>query len=150
MDASDNDSMTEHLFAVNQAIAIVITIESDSYSDTEIDKRRTKWGGSVKGKSKNKEHEFEEAYQKITRDYFSQSELIYNESDFERRFRMPRSVFNSIANSLIGTEPFIKYVLKNNALTIYPLCQLVGAMRQLSYDIGADGIDEYCRMLETM
>lgn len=50
---------------------------------------------------------------------------------------------------MIGTEPFAKHVSKNNAPTIHPLCRLVGAMRQLSYGIGADGIDEHCRMSET-
>ena len=63
---------------------------------------------------------------------------------------MPRSVFNTIANSLIGIEPFIKHISINKIPTIHPLCHLVGAMRWLSYDIGADGIDEYCRMSETV
>lgn len=68
MDASDDDSITEHLFAVNQAAAILITAESDSDSDAEIDERRTRWGGSVKGKAKNKERGFDEAYQKIAQE----------------------------------------------------------------------------------
>ena len=41
IDASDNDSVTEYLFAVNQAIAIVVNAESDSEIDTETDERRT-------------------------------------------------------------------------------------------------------------
>ena len=39
----------------------MITAESDSGSDAKIDKRRTRWGDSVKGKAKNKECGFNEA-----------------------------------------------------------------------------------------
>ena len=84
------------------------------------------------------------------RDCFSRVESICNESDFQRRFCIPRSVFNTILNILIRIEPFVKHVSKNKTLTINPLCRLVGVMRQLIYGVGANGIDEYCRILETV
>ena len=62
---------------------------------------------------------------------------------------MPRSVFGTITNSAIRTEPFVKHVTKNKIPTINSLCCLVRAMRQLSYGPRANRIDEHCTMLET-
>jgi hypothetical protein len=51
------------------------------------------WGGSRKGKQPNKNRNFTQAYQKVVEDYFNGRESVYDEKDFERRFRMPRTVF---------------------------------------------------------
>ena len=50
------------------------------------------WGGSRPGKAPNKNRDFVGAHKKLAEHYFSGEESVYNEIDFERRFRMPRSV----------------------------------------------------------
>ena len=50
------------------------------------DEEKRKHGGSVPGKAPNKKRDFAGAYNR----------LVKNEIDFERRFPMPREVFNRI------------------------------------------------------
>jgi hypothetical protein len=46
----------------------------------------TKQGGSMPGKATNKNRDFEDAYQRLIRDYFSGINSVYDEVDFEQRF----------------------------------------------------------------
>ena len=65
-------------------------------------------GSPAYGKAPNKERGFDEAYDRLVRDYFSGPESTYDETDFERRFRMPRSVFTLLHGAVVGVEPSIK------------------------------------------
>lgn len=42
-------------------------------------------------KAANKERDFKAANEQVMKDYFSGPDSIYNERDFERRFRVPRT-----------------------------------------------------------
>jgi hypothetical protein len=67
------------------------------------------WGtGSQIGKSKNKDRDFEGAYQRLIKNYFSGTASTYDEDDFERRFRMPRSVFNRIYETIKDKGCFVE------------------------------------------
>ena len=61
-----------------------------------------------KERSANKERDFQEAYNRMVRFYFSGRESVYNERDFERRFRVPRVAFNRIHDNLMGKDPFVQ------------------------------------------
>ena len=136
----------EHLNILqNGAIAIptIINILSQSTNDSMI------WGGSRPGKSPNKERDFELAYERITKDYFSGDDSTYNEQDFERRFRLPRNVFDTIYNKILGKSIFIQRKDAANKLGIHPLCRFVACIRYLAYGGSFDSLDEYCRLSES-
>jgi hypothetical protein len=73
-------------------------IDSDSSDDDE-----NGWGGSMQGKAPNKNRDC--AYQCLVKNYFCGTDSKFDEKDFERRFRMPRAVFNRIAERIIGKPP---------------------------------------------
>ena len=94
MDLSNDDTAEEHLNLVSQVVAMQEDVDSDSESEIDDDFQRTKWGGSPReGKARNKDRGFNEAYDRLVRDYFSGPQSTHDETEFERRFRMPRSVF---------------------------------------------------------
>ncbi len=82
--------------------AFLMDLLSSSNEDEEEQKQ---WGGSRKGRAPNKERDFAGAYAKLVKDYFSGPNSVHDEADFERRFRMPRSIFNRISDALMGKEP---------------------------------------------
>jgi Plant transposon protein len=82
------------------------------------------------------------AYQRVVNNYFNGRESVYSEYDFERRFRVPRSVFNRIHDRLMGTHPFIHYEDATKKKGIYLLVKLVGCFRYLAYGDAFDREDE--------
>ena len=136
----------EHLSILEKgsvAIPTIISILSKETNDS------MKWGGSRPGKSPNKERGFEIAHERITKDYFSGEESTYNEQDFERRFRLPRNVFDTIYNKILGKSIFIQRKDAANKLGIHPLCRFVACIRYLAYGGSFDSLDEYCRLSES-
>lgn len=80
------------------------------------------WGGSRPGRSSNKKRDFVGAYNRLVSNYFSGLASKYNEEDFERQFRMPRSVFNRIQQAILGCPPFVQQTNQITQLPgIYPL-----------------------------
>jgi len=57
--------------------------------------RRPRYTGSVPSRRPNKRRNFRSGLRGILREYFGLNgePPVYNEGDFERRFRVPRSVF---------------------------------------------------------
>ena len=82
-------------------IAIDELMDSSSSSEEEESKRN---------RAPNKERNFVAAYEQQIAFYFSGPESVYNEADFERRFRCPRSVFNRVHDAMMGKHPFIHYM----------------------------------------
>ena len=114
------------------------------------DEEETQWGGSRPGKAPNKMRDFERAYQRLLSQYFNVVESIYDEGDFERRFRMPRAVFNRIADAVFGQQSF---VLRQDALGrngIHPLVRLTACLRILAYGVPSDSLDENLEVSETV
>lgn len=110
----------------------------------------TNWGGSVKGKKPNKNRGFVAAYKKLVGDYFSGSDSVYDEVDFERRFAQPRSLFVQVYEGCINKPPFVLY---KDGVTgkqgIHPLNRITGCLRFLSYGCAYDADDEYVRISES-
>lgn len=117
--------------------------------DDSSDEDESTWGGSRPGKSPNKERDFAGAYEQLTRDYFSGEESIYDEQDFNRRFRMPRSVFDKINNGINGRGSFKQSYNCTGKAGIHPLCRLTAVLRMIAYGDAADRQDEYMHLSET-
>jgi len=126
-------------------IVDMMVMELLSSSDEEEDED----AGPPRSRKKNKDRDFPLAYANVIRDYFSGPDSIYDEKDFERRFRVPRVIFNCIWEKLQGEYPFVGPV--KDALGkpgIFPLVRLVACFRHIAYGDGYDREDEYCRMSE--
>lgn len=112
----------------------------DSSSDEEAKKKE---------KSPNKQRDFKMANDLLVSQYFSGRESVYSEADFERRFRMPRTVFQRIHDALMGTDPFIHKEDASKKLGLYPLVKLVACLRHLAYGDAYDREDENLQISET-
>jgi Plant transposon protein len=107
-------------------------------------------GHTARGpRAPNKSRDFKGAHEQLTKDYFNGTESIYNERDFERRFRVPRSVFNVVHNRLMGVDPFIHKTDCFGNKGIYPLVKLVASFRFLAYGDSYDREDENLRIAES-
>jgi len=97
------------------------SINDSAYSNTNLvatttasatvaiaDEMDGQWGGSQPGRAANLPRDFQGASRRLRRQYFSGADSIYNESHFERRFRMPRSVFDFLWNRIKGIPPFVQ------------------------------------------
>jgi Plant transposon protein len=117
-----------------------------------------------RSRAANKDRDFVVGHRRLMLDYFWPFEAerddhsgrfgpVYDERDFERRFRMPRSVFNTIFAAVGEDNEYQRLGLKRDAtgiLAATPLQKVVAAIRQRSLGIGADSIDKYCRVSETV
>jgi hypothetical protein len=149
---SDDDMDDEAAAAAS--ILDLLGIAASIEEDDEMSKAEETpaWGGSRPGKAPNKNRDFMGAQKKLVEHYFSGEESLYNEIDFERRFRMPRSVFNRIHDALVEEreEPFIqKYCSVTKKPGISPLCRLVACLRKVCYGDADDREDEYLQLSET-
>jgi len=108
------------------------------------------WGGSLPGKAPNKARNFLAAKQKLVRQYFSGEASVYDEHDFERRFRMPRSVFMKVKEAVIGEAPFIQKADAAGRPGIDPLVRLTACLRRLAYGTAGDLGDETFEMSQTV
>ena len=114
-----------------------------------VNQEQKKWGGSPPGKKGNKDRNFSSAYERIMQDYFVGENSTYNEQDFDRRFRLPRNVFDKIYNRVLGKSLFVQRRDAAKKLGIHPLCRFVACIRYLAYGVSFDFLDEYCRMSES-
>jgi hypothetical protein len=105
-----SDSSEEELVEFLDTILLTAQAMDMSSDDESTDDEDTFscWGGSRAGRSNNIPRDFEEAYQRLIKQYFSGEESLYNEASFERRFGVPRVVFNRIYDSLTGNDPFVR------------------------------------------
>jgi len=84
----------------------------------------------------------------ILRDYFGLNwePPVYNEVDFERRFRVPRSVFLRIYNAVKDRPFFAQRINATGRLQAHPLQKAVAAFRVIAYVEAPDRTDEYVRL----
>lgn len=104
--------------------------------------------GSTHGRRVNKRRGFDWGMERIVDDYFAE-DCVYSVDDFERRFRVPRQVFERVRSALEGSGVFVRRVDALGVPGIHPLQRIVAAMRMLSTGVGGDVVDEYCRVSET-
>jgi hypothetical protein len=129
-------------------LAMFLEEEDEEGEEDEANDDR-QWGGSRPGKAPNKNRNFSQADRILREHYFSGEASIYDEHDFERRFRMPRSVFIRVYEGVVGRGTFIQHCLKNGQPGITPLCRVVAAMRVICYGIAADAQDEIFQLGES-
>jgi hypothetical protein len=86
-----------------QCAALVVASVAEA-SDTPVVSMR---GGSRPGKAKNRDNGIAQGAELIDRDYFSRVCLLpapISEAEFERRFRMPRSVYEVLREGSLETD----------------------------------------------
>jgi hypothetical protein len=90
------------------------------------DEEEVKWGGSLPGKSPNLKRDFDGAYKRLTKMYFSGDKLTYTDSMFKRRFRVSPAIFNRIYNVVHGRGCFYPEGTKDatGKQAIHPLVRL--------------------------
>ena len=139
--------MAVNIIAQTQAAAIPLPpgVLKDDSSDEE-----GKWGGSLPGKAPNKPRNFELARTTLIRQYFNGENSTFDETDFERRFRMPRSVFVKVKDAVIGVPPFIETADGFGKPGIDPLVRLTACFRKLAYGSASDICDETFEMSESV
>jgi hypothetical protein len=84
----------------------------------------------------------------LIQDYFNGSESVYDEDDFERRFRMPRSAFSRIYEKIYGHGRFKESRDALGKGGIHPLVRMVACLRHLHYGDAYDREDENLRIGE--
>jgi len=114
--------------------------------------RRRRYCGSSVGRRGNKRRDFAAGLQRILRDYFGVGgeAPIYDERDFETRFRVPRAVFRRVYLA-VKDEPFFQQRINaTGRLQAHPLQKVVAAFRVIAYGEAADRADEYVRLSGTV
>jgi len=110
--------------------------------------RRPRYVRSVPGRRPNKRRKFRSGLRATLRDYFvlNGDPPVYNEGDFERRFRMPRSVFLRVYNAVKVRPFFAQRINATGRLQAHPLQKVVAAFRVIAYGEAPDRTDEYVRL----
>jgi len=110
--------------------------------------QRPRYRGSVPGRAANCRRDFALGLHCILKDYFGidGQPPVFGSSLFERRFRVPRSLFVRIYNDL-KDRPFWKQRINATGQPqSHPIQKLVGAFRVLAYGECPDRGDEYVRL----
>jgi hypothetical protein len=152
--------MTSHSFGIDDLLYNVIVQEDgiddevievllEEYLDSSDDDDSRHWGGSPPGKAPNKDRDFAGAYKQLVKDYFSGEGSVYDEQDFDRRFRMSRNIFDKIMNGVGGRGRFKQRHDCTGKAGIHPLCRITAVLRMIGYGDAADRQDEYLRISET-
>ncbi|KAK1866663.1 hypothetical protein I4F81_009179 [Pyropia yezoensis] len=104
--------------------------------------------GRVVARRHNKLRNFGRGLRGILIDYFgvSGNPPVYDEDDFERRFRVPRSVFVRVYQAVKDQPGFIQTIDATGRPRAHPLQKLVAAFRVLAYGESTDRPDENCRI----
>jgi len=111
-------------------------------------RRRRHYRGFVPGRWPNKRRNFAAGLFNIQRDYIGVNAVptVFEECDFETRFRVPRSVFRRIILA-VKDEPFFQQRINvTGRLQAHPLQQGVAAFRVIAYGEAADRSDENVRL----
>jgi hypothetical protein len=120
---------------------------------TEIATRETasEMGGSAVGKAQNRERSFALKMASIRDDYFIDDDEVrqdggigkkYREEEFERRFRMPRSVFDEVFVVVSQDRYFRESKGATGKPGDFPIQKVVSALRQLCNGLSSDGVEE--------
>ena len=106
MEASSDDDDDEVLATLSAiAASAQHCMDGSSTSSSEEDDL---WGGSRVGKSQNFARDFENAYTNLLSHYFNGEQSVYSEDHFERRFGVPREVFEKVKEHIMGESFFVQ------------------------------------------
>ncbi|KAG3080421.1 hypothetical protein PI124_g14462 [Phytophthora idaei] len=107
--------------------------------------RKSKRGGSCPGRSTNVERDAQAEHERLWRDYFCESPR-YSDETFERRFRMKRSLFVRVMETVVACDPEFEQLfdaLGKPGLSTIQKC--TAAIRMLAYGCSAVSLDETIR-----
>jgi hypothetical protein len=107
-------------------------------------------GGSRPGKRGNVDRDSVKGHDRIVRDYFADPP-VYPAPLFRRRFRMQRSLFLRVMQVVCKFDPY--FVQKRNAVGLLGLSSIqkcTATLRMLTYGVGGDATDEYCRLASSI
>jgi len=104
-------------------------------------------GGSCHGRRQLKPHDFCSGVYNIMRAYFRVHEMppLNSAADFERRFRMPRALFQSIYDDAKNELFFQQHINATRQLQTHPHQNIFGALRVLAYGEATDRAETYVR-----
>ena len=106
MEASSDDDDDEVLATLSAIVASAQhCMDGSSTSSSEEDDL---WGGSRVGKSQNFARDFENAYTNLLSHSFSGEQSVYSKDHFERRFGVPREVFQKVHDEIMGESIFVR------------------------------------------
>lgn len=66
--------------------------------------------------------------------------------DFQRRYQLPRKVFDRVYNKLPVTPLFVRKRDALCTLGIHPLQRITASLLLMAYGVASDFVDEYCRL----
>jgi len=150
---SNEEAYADENASADETVAAVLAARSVAVSTA----LRTRIGGahlprayvgSVPGRRANRDRDFEGGMRRIMADVFGLdgNEPVYDEANFERRFRVPRVVFERIFAD-IKDEPFWRQTVNATGRSqAYALQKLVAAFRVLAFGETYDRADEYVRL----
>ena len=101
--------------------------------------------GGQHRKRPNLRREFEGAVDRLMTDYFGISPRFTNR-DFERRFRIRRSVYEMIFSGVNGNGIFVRRFDVTNKAVFILLPRVVAALCMLAYGVAAGALDENIQM----
>ncbi|KAI9908624.1 hypothetical protein PsorP6_003069 [Peronosclerospora sorghi] len=97
----------------------------------------------------NVDRGFQEGHSRIVRDYFAE-DPVYGDTLFRRRFRMRRPLFLRLVHAVEAHgEYFQQRPDATGKLGLFALQKFIAAIRQLTYGMPADAVDEYVRTGES-
>jgi hypothetical protein len=109
-----------------------------------------KHGGSRRGKASNRAIGRSIGAKTIQRDYFAGSASTFSTEEFERRFRVPKKIWDVLREGICRADNYFRQKRDATGLTGASTEQkMVAAIRQLAYGIPADACVEYVRLSET-
>jgi len=150
---SDEEAAVDENASADETVAAVLAARSVAVSTALCTRiggahRPRAYVGSVPGRRANRNRDFEGGMRRIMADYFGLdgNEPVYDEATFERRFRVPRVVFERIFAD-IKEEPFWRQTVNATGRPqAYALQKLVAAFRVLAFGETYDRADEYVRL----
>jgi Plant transposon protein len=145
-DESEITMMVNSTINTNAVVAEAALLLLEDIYDNKPTKKR---GGSLPGKATNMHRDFNDAYHRLLLDYFSGVDSVYNEADFQRRFRINRGVFTRIYETLLGKGKFCQRTDALGKQGIHPLVRMVACLRYLAYGSSFDATDEHLRLAES-
>jgi hypothetical protein len=148
--SSSESSADESICALHLYNVATLAIIAGAIAKRRISLRKR--GGSQPGKASNRDLGKRQAVIDINRDYFGRlgTSPVFSNSEFERRYRMPRCVYEEVSARVRDTDNYFQE--RSNALGMPGVSadvKITAALRQLSLGVSADGVVEYCRVSES-
>jgi hypothetical protein len=131
---------------------VMSAVNEAGISDDSSDAPRR--GGSVPGRAPNRDRALLQGAIEIDKDYFNRLNLVTVprlEPEFERRYRMPRSLYEKVRAGVLEVDPY--FSRRPDAAGVMGAStdqKITAAMRQLAFGCPADAAAELVRVSESL